>query len=349
MRTSIRYRQQLSALGVLLGLLVAMSSIVYPASVAADRLGSRSLMIGSEAAGATTTHHFTLTYTSSTDIGSVQFEYCTSPLFDLPCDAPNGLDASGAALTAQTGEAGFSILNASSNNIVLTRTASTPVNNASTYTFVNIINPSDNGAFFVRISTHAASDASDANVDFGAVANSIGSGVGINTEVPPILKFCVGLTLADDCTTADDNLVDLGDLSPSKAASGSSQMLAATNAQFGLAIAAYGTTMTSGNNVIPALNKPTLSAPGNAQFGLNLRKNSDPKVGEEPAGIGISNPTTDYNLPNRYLFRSGDVVATSPDATDVRKFTSSYVVNVPPSQVPGVYTATITYICTATF
>jgi len=60
-------------------------------------------------------------------------------------------------------------------------------------------------------------------------------------------------------------------------------------------------------------------------------------------------PTSRYDTPNKYAFTPGDVVATSPDATDIRKFTTSYIVNVPPSQPPGVYTATITYICTATF
>jgi hypothetical protein len=126
-------------------------------------------------------------------------------------------------------------------------------------------------------------------------------------------------------------------------------MMAATNADFGLAIAMYGTTMTSGNNIIPALAVPTPSAPGNAQFGLNLRKNSDPSVGENPSGGGIANPTGLYNIVNKYAFNSGDVVATSPAATDTRKFTASYVVNVTPGQQPGVYTATLTYICTASF
>lgn len=126
-------------------------------------------------------------------------------------------------------------------------------------------------------------------------------------------------------------------------------MIAATNADFGLAIAAYGTTMTSGNNIIPALTTPTVSAPGNAQFGLNLRNNSDPDIGEDPSGGGVAMPTAAYNIPNRYVFNSGDIVATSPAVTDTRKFTSSYIVNVSSSQPPGVYTATLTYICTATF
>jgi hypothetical protein len=345
-----RAQQFLYSLTAAVVSLAALASL-WPAQAAAVPLSERSLRLSDVKPGATTTHAFSFSYASPDAVGSVRLEYCTSPLPDIACVAPAGLDASGAALSDQTGETGFTMASAQPNVLILGRAAATaPVNNVSTYTFSTIVNPG--GApdtFFVRISTYGSSDGTGAAIDFGAVANATTDNVVLNTEVPPILKFCVGLTLGTDCSTADDNLIDLGDLSPSRAASGSSQMLAATNAQFGLAIAAYGTTMTSGNNTVAALNVPTVSAPGNAQFGINLRKNTDPAVGQEPSGSGISIPTAAYNTPNRYMFRSGDVVATSPDATDIRTFTSSYVVNVTPSQPPGVYTATLTYICTATF
>ena len=348
-----RIRRSSISRGLCAVLAIIMLSIGFVSSqpkAFASQLGLRSLAIGNVNPGATTTHTFTVTFTSSTNVGSIALEYCTSPLPEIVCDAPAGLDASAAVLTSQSGETGFSIGSSTQNKIVLTRPAAPAANNPSVYNFDNITNPSGPpGTFYVRIATYESTDASDPQTDFGAVVNSTTQAVGISSEVPPILKFCVGLTLSTDCTTTDDNLIDLGDLQTSSAGKGSSQMLAATNAQFGLAIAAYGTTMTSGNNVIPALDKPTVSAPGNGQFGINLRKNSDPNVGEEPVGVGIINPTTDYNISNKYVFRSGDTVATSPDATDTRKLTASYIVNVPPSQVPGVYTATLTYICTATF
>jgi len=332
-------------------LAILLCSLLPAVPVRAAQLSNRGLTIGDITPGAVTSHNFKFTFVSPDPVGSVRFEYCTSPLPDLPCDTPPGLDASAATLTGQTGEADFSILTAQPNLIVLTRAAAAaPANNASSYSFDGIVNPGPaTGTFYVRISTHASADASDAMIDSGAVVNATSQEVTVSTEVPPILKFCVGLELADDCTTADDSLIDLGDLAASRASSGSSQMLAATNAEFGLAIAAYGTTLTSGNNIIRALSGPTFSAPGNAQFGINLRDNSDPDVGQNPSGIGIASPTGDYNIPNRYLFRTGDVVATSPAATDVRKFTVSYIANVPPSQPPGVYTATLTYICSATF
>ncbi len=335
--------------------LFSLASLIglFTGDAHAAQISSRSLRIESVVPSATTRHSFTFSYDTSASvpaIGSIAFEYCTSPLDQIACVAPTGMDASGAILTDQTGETGFSILSAQSNKIILTRTpAQPPAANPSAYVFDTIVNPSTTATLFVRISTYTTADGTGPFTDFGAVANSTTRGVQLSTEEPPYLKFCVGLSLGNDCTTANESVVDLGDLSTSRAASGSSQMIAATNAEFGLAITVYGTTMTSGNNVIQSLTSPTVSAPGNAQFGMNLRDNSDPNVGEEPSGAGIANPTTAYNIPNRYLFQSGNVVATSPDATDSRKFTSSYIVNISPVQPPGVYTATLTYICTATF
>jgi hypothetical protein len=345
-RRSFRSRQAYFLMVFLLCVCLGVSASPH---ALADTLPQRSLTIANITPGATTTHSFAFSFGSPTAIGSITLDYCTNPLPEITCDTPTGLDVSQSILDNQAGETGFTLNDRQAGHLLLSRT-STPATAASTYVFSNITNPTGSvGTFYVRITTFASDDATGPETDFGAVVNSTADGVSIDTEVPPILKFCVGLTLATDCTTADDSLIDLGDLVPARASKGSSQMIAATNAQFGLAIAAYGTTMTSGNNVIAALAVPTLSAPGNAQFGMNLRKNTDPAVGEEPSGIGISQPTTTYNIANRYMFKSGDVVATSPDATDVRKFTSSYIVNVPPSQVPGVYTATLTYICTATF
>lgn len=319
----------------------------------AAQLSSRSLRIESAAPSATTRHSFSFSYetgAAAPPLGSVVLEYCTSPLIEITCTAPTGVDASGAVLADQTGETGFSILSAQTNKIILTRVpAQPPVANPSSYVFDTIVNPSTTASFFVRIATYTTADGTGSYTDFGSVANTTTRGVQISTEVPPILKFCVGLVLGDDCTTADESVVDLGELSTSRASSGTSQMIAATNAEFGLAIAVYGTTLTSGNNIIPSPTSPTVSAPGNAQFGMNLRDNSDPDVGQDPSGIGIANPATSYNTSNRYMFESGSVVATSPDATDSRKFTSSYIANISPTQPPGVYTATLTYICTATF
>ncbi len=320
--------------------------------VSALTLMQRSLQIRDPAVSTVTEHTFRFSYASTAvPLGSVMFEYCTSPLLDVACNAPPGMDASGAMLTQQMGEVGFFILTAQTNRIILTRAMTAPPSSGqSEYTFDNVKNPDGPpGTFFARITTYSTPAATGPHTDFGAVVSSTADVLDVSTEVPPILKFCVGLVITGDCSSAGGNLVDLGDLKATNASAGTSQMQAATNAEFGVVIAAYGTTMTSGNNSIPALATPTVSAPGNPQFGINLRDNSDPDIGNDPSGAGIANPSGSYNIPDRYVFKSGDVIATSPAATDIRTFTVSYVANVAPAQPPGLYTATVTYICSASF
>ena len=341
------------ATGACCALFILAASVILPAMpVSALRLQQPSLAINDPTVDATTTHTFSFGYASTaTPVGSVVFEYCTNPLEELTCDAPAGLDASGATLAQQTGATGFFVLTAQTNKIVLTRAVSLPPSSGtSKYVFNTITNPSGPfGPFYARITTYSSTDGSGARTDFGAVVNSTAQGVHISSEVPPLLKFCVGVTITGDCSTADGNIVDLGTLTTAHVSSGTSQMQAATNAPFGLAISVYGNTMTSGNNSIPALGTPTVSAPGNAQFGFNLRHNTNPAIGTDPSGSGVATPSSGYNTPDKYMFANGSTVATSPVATDVRTFTASYIANIPPNQTAGVYTATLTYICTATF
>jgi hypothetical protein len=345
-------KQRLPLLLAIVVVVALVISIVIPATRAsADRLLDRTVRIGDATPGATTTHDFKFSYvTTGVPVGSMMFEYCTSPLPEITCDAPQGMNATNAVLEEQIGEGGYFILTGQTNRIILTRApALPPTVSPSEYKFSGIKNPTDIGTFYVRITTYQSTDGTGAYTDFGSVANTTTQGVNVNGEVPPYLKFCVGITITGDCTSADGNLVDLGTLSPSRSSSGTSQMQAATNAEMGLAIVVYGTTMTSGNNVITSLDNPTPSAPGNSQFGINLRDNTNPNIGQDPSGGGTANPTLRYNTPDRYAFLSGDTVATSPSVTDTRKFTVSYLANITPSQPPGVYTATLTYICTATF
>jgi hypothetical protein len=336
--------------GLVVSWLAAASCLPTP-HASADTLQLRSLMVQNPTSGATTAHTFQFTYQTAATIGSVVFEYCDSPLPELPCNAPVGLDASGAVLQSQSGATGFTVVSATTNQITIGRVpASIAGHFAASYGFSGVTNPTGPPqAFYVRIRTYTSSDASNPQVDNGSVVNSTAQSVQVSTEVPPILSFCVGQSIPTDCSSASGDVVDLGVLRSTSVATGTSQLQAATNADFGLTITTNGTTMTSGNNVVTPLDTPTASATGKAQFGMNLRANTAPPIGQNPNGPGIANPTGQYNIVNRFVFHPGDVIATSPDTTDVRKFTVSYITNVPPGQAPGVYTATLTYICAASF
>lgn len=315
----------------------------------AGQLSSRSLFIDSPLVSANTVHTMKFTYASGSSVGSVLFEYCTTPLFADPCTAPTGLNVAGATLQSQTGEGGFGIFSATASTLIISRLATPVVVPQSAYAFANVVNPSATQAFFVRISTYASTDATGAATDAGTVANSTAQDITITTEVPPILNFCVGITIPGDCSTASGNFIQLGNLDSGQTATANSQFWAGTNAQNGYNVTMAGTTMTSGTNVIPALTTPTFSAPGTSQFGVNLRANSAPSTGQDPAGPGPASPTGNYNIANRFMFQSGDTIAATGIPADWQRFTVSYIVNITPVQPAGIYSTTLTYICSAGF
>jgi hypothetical protein len=107
--------------------------------------------------------------------------------------------------------------------------------------------------------------------------------------------------------------------------------------------------MTSGINTIPKLPIQTFAAPGSSQFGMNLRANTLPSSGVDPVGPGVALVDPNYNTPDQYQFNSGDVVVSSPGTSDLKRFTSNYIVDVSSAQPAGVYSTTLTYICLASF
>jgi hypothetical protein len=237
-----------------------------------------------------------------------------------------------------------------SNELVLARPVATPTPGPVSYTFDDIVNPDVSGPYYVRMETFLTEDATGPDTDYGGLAYSINDAVQISTTVPPFLLFCTGLTITNfDCNTATGDYINFGDLSTSSAKTGASQMVIATNAKFGYSLTINGTTMLSGTNAIPALSASDVSRPGTGQFGVNLRKNTDPSVGQNPAGPGAATVSANYNTPNRYRFVSGEQIASSVTSSDYRKFTVAYLINVPHGQTPGIYVSTIGYICVATF
>jgi hypothetical protein len=133
-------------------------------------------------------------------------------------------------------------------------------------------------------------------------------------------------------------------------------MAASTNAGTGYAIAVTGTTLTSGLNTITAMGTQVLndpdtdpSATGTSQFGTNVRANTTPSVGANVSGTGTATGSGGYNVADGFRFFTGDTVASVAVPTEQNLFTNSYIVNVGGSQAAGLYSATLTYICTATF
>lgn len=287
-------------------------------------------------------------------VGSVDMLFCNSPIPYDPCVTPTGLDVSNAVLSSQSGETGFSIFSKSTNHIVLTRppvmiAGGGPV---SSYTFDNIKNPTDtNVAFAIRLRTHSTPDTSGPQIDFGSVRGQVTNSIVIETQVPPMLVFCVAQEVEDNCSSTNDTYyTDMGQLSSKSTLTAQSQMAVGTNATGGFAITANGNSMSAGTNVIDSPTTPTESKQGTNQFGINLVANDTPAVGHDPEGTWANAiPSPDYSETNHYKYNSGDVVAYSPNVSLMKKFTVSYIVNSSDNLRAGVYSTTITYVASGRF
>jgi hypothetical protein len=306
-------------------------------------------------ASATALYKFSfIVTTAGQQVNSIRFQFCSNtPLIGDACVAPAGFDDSAATIASQSGNTGWSI-NAglsTSNVIILSRPPTVASVGMSTVEFSGIVNPSSPGTYYSRVETYGSNNATGLHMDYGGLAyNILSTQVSISTYVPPFLLFCNGLTIsAFDCTTATGDYVDFGELSTTQTRTGTTEFVVATNAGNGYTVSMDGTTMTSGNNVITALTANDVSRPGTAQFGVNLRKNTDPSVGQNPSGPGAAAVTTNYNTPNRYRFVAGEPIVSSVSSSDYRKFTVTYIVNVPHGQTPGIYVSSMTFDCLASF
>ncbi len=316
------------------------------------QLGNRSLQLSRNVISTSSEYQLSFNLATAGPLGSILVQFCSNdPFPGTACVPPGGFNDSSAVLASQTGPTGFSISPTSTaNELILTRLPLPEPIGPASYDFSGIINPSSPGSYFVRVQTFATPDASGPASDYGGIAFYINNELSISAEVPPYLVFCTGITIGGfNCANASGDYIDFGELSSKRTGSGSSQMLAATNADGGYNVTVDGTALTSGNNVIAALTNSDVSRPGVAQFGFNLRANAAPSIGNDTTGPGTSTTEPPYSQPNIYRFAPGDslVVASKPD--DVRKYTASYIANVPSSQPPGVYVSTITYICLANF
>lgn len=326
--------------------------LVAPVSAIDKRFQNRSLYIEDIEPGATTSYTVSWDYMSPEPVGSVDMLFCIDPIPYHPCVTPPGLDVSGAVLSEQSGETGFSILSQTDNHIVLTRAAASPTDHSSVYKFDNIINPTyESESFAIRLKSLQTTDGSGPQVDFGSVKSQVQSGIVLETQVPPMLIFCMAEEVEYNCSGTNENyFTDLGVLESQSTLSATSQMAVGTNASAGFVITANGAPLSAGTNVIDSMAVPAVSRPGTNQFGLNVVENTAPAVGADPLGEwanAVAAP--DYSIPDHYKFVSGDTIAHSPNVSLMKVFTVSYIINADESLRPGVYSTTVTFIASGRF
>lgn len=354
----VRHISFLSILGRLL-VVVALLCFVYTAAIlktaqAFDypKLPNRSLRLGSSEPGVTTDYTVSWRWPSNASVGSVRFILCSDPYVLDPCSSTPPGDFSGAVLDNQSGALnGFSISTQTANEMVIVRGAAGSTGTGQhTFVFDNVVNPTGlHQQFFVQIFTYSSTDASGTPNHISSVASATVEPIVITAEVPPILYFCAALTIEEWCTDASGNYIDYGMLDPVNGHSATSQFGVATNAIGGYVVTVNGNTMTSGNKTIAALDLPAAYNAGVQQFGINLRANTNPALGQDAFGAGIGTVSPGYDVPDVFQFHSGDPVAAAPTGTLFNTFTVTYIVNVDADLPSGIYNTTIAYICTAAF
>lgn len=351
---SKRLRFKQLAFGSLAALLIGVWSLYALVShVSAAQFATRELHMSDRLVNVTADYVLTFSGQSAGTVGSIRLQLCTNdPLIGTPCTAPSGLDFTVSTLINQIGMTGFTIeAGTTANQLILTRTAGASVPGIVSYELQGIKNPSNAGTVYGRLETFASTDASGPSLDDGGLAvDYTGNAVNVSTYVPPYLLFCVGNTIQpNDCGTAQGNSIDFGEFSTSAIATGQTQLLAATNADYGYTIRALGTTLTSGINTISALQTPDIARTGVSQFGINLRDNSTPNIGSDVQGTGTAIVSSGYDTPNYYKFLSGDVLVSATTSDGYRLFTVSYIANISKNQPVGIYVSTLQYIALASF
>ena len=346
---------------------------------AIGQITSRSLTLvaggggdGGSKIGGVVNHAFTFSIPSTTTVGSIQFQYCTTASV-AACVMPSGMVTTSLTIGSQTGVmTGFTVNGTTlttNGSPYLTRTAAAPSAGVENIQLNGVTNPTVTAqTFYVRISTFATTNATGAATDQGSVAAATTNQIVLTGTMPESLVFCAGGTVGTtggvpDCTTATSGAVTFNQLfSPTDTATVTSQMAASTNANSGYIITVNGVTLTSGGNPIPAMTTTgsgDLGVRGTGQFGLNLKLNttltSTVAVGAEvsAASNGTSlrgQALTGYASVDHFRFVTGDSVANSANGgagpTNSQIYTVSYIVNVAGNQPSGTYTSTLTYICT---
>ena len=179
----------------LIALLLVALVFVSPTS-AVIRFANRSLLMTSTIPSVTTSYTISFQYTSPVAVGSVDLLFCEDPIPYMPCVPPLGLDVSHATLGSQTGETGFSIdpSTHTANHIILTRDPAQVPNTStmSSYRLDGIVNPADTAtAFSIRMRSHESIDATGPQIDVGSVRGQVTNSIYLETQVPPMLIFCL--------------------------------------------------------------------------------------------------------------------------------------------------------------
>ena len=112
----------------------------------------------------------------------------------------------------------------------------------------------------------------------------------------------------------------------------------------GYVVQIIGKTPTYAGHSITSLATPSASAPGTEQFGVNAVANSSPGVGADPVQVPSSQTSfgkvsANYATANKFMYQSGDVIASSTKSSGETDYTISMIINVSNTTPAGKYSS----------
>lgn len=99
----------------------------------------------------------------------------------------------------------------------------------------------------------------------------------------------------------------------------------------------------AGAHTLATPSSPADSQPGHEQFAINLMKNTSPSVGTDPDQVSAGSngtggaPAVHYGTANKFMYHSGDMIASSSEQSSETTYTVSMIVNISGATPPGHY------------
>lgn len=162
---------------------------------------------------------------------------------------------------------------------------------------------------------------------------------GSNTPDQPLLEVIV-----------DPGVTDFGVLETTKTASKTMVVRVRNYLSDGYMLQIVGEPPKTNGHTLATPKTPTASTPGTEQFAINVAANTTPAVGANPVHVpsgemSFGYAEENYATSNRFMYRSGDVVARSDTASGRTDYTVSMIVNIsnktPAGHFSGDYSAIV--------
>jgi hypothetical protein len=362
--------------------LIALTSTMFvsvPAN-AWSQITSRSATMGSAVPSAVTTYTFTWTTPSSEPTATqvVSFSLCTSPL-QGSCTGATGASLSGAALntgaptsapftsTWALGTGATTCPVATASTICIYKLAGSALSASTSYTvqFTTVTNPSITGQFYAQLSTYANANPQANILDFGGFALDTTQTMSVTANVQEALTFCVGNTSNSSCGSIGGATVAMNTsgstanpLSTAVTSYGNAYMDVFTNGSGGYTVAYTGTALTAASGTIAsaASGGTAVGSGGAEEFGFNIVNNATfgslSSIGAAPTNTPTST-TSGYGTANTvaYTTTANTTLFTMTGANSLVNdlLTLSYAANIAATTKAGSYTATQSFLATATF